>query len=236
LHKLPSAREIVVLAYPKSGSTWLARLLGDLLNAPVAGDPGFKPLAEEGADRTGDFIIRQSHLLERGDKRYIIGILRDPRDVAVSAAYYWQMASIEQAIECMALGAFPLTHKLFSPPGYKDYMLDMMSGILDDLTSYEMLLLDPVSELQALCDGLGVEPVRDIMDVVERQSFAMRKSKIGDHLPHGAAVQNRLMRKGEMDSWRDEMRDSDRRLFHDSFWRILNDLGYENDTEWWRAG
>ena len=101
--------EIIVTGYPKSGNTWLSRLLGDILNSPVTGRDDYEavPISQEGLDRSGDYTIIQLHLVpdcsnhnnqfitnrfhicpdNHTDEKIVIPI-RDPRDVAVSCMHY----------------------------------------------------------------------------------------------------------------------------------------------------
>lgn len=96
---------VYVIGYPKSGTTWLARLLGDVLDSPVGSThlPGnATAIATEGQGRQGGHYVRQGHPLpvtrkpknhlelayQLGDGRIVL-MLRDPRDICVSGAYHW---------------------------------------------------------------------------------------------------------------------------------------------------
>jgi hypothetical protein len=55
---------IYVCGHPKSGNTWLTRLLGSVLNSPTGGcmpSQDGKEIATEGQDRTGNYFIRKGH-------------------------------------------------------------------------------------------------------------------------------------------------------------------------------
>jgi len=100
---------IYVCGHPKSGNTWLTRLLGSVLNSPTGGcmpSQDGKEIATEGQDRTGDYFIRKGHFTftDEGDclvpsphkmnlkyltNEKIVFIVRDPRDICVSGAYHW---------------------------------------------------------------------------------------------------------------------------------------------------
>jgi len=89
---------IVVCGFPKSGTTWVARLIGSLLSCPVKGYLGFegKALATEGLDRSSKYTCYKSHGgLEEirshyPNIQYLVYVVRDPRDVIVSAAYHFE--------------------------------------------------------------------------------------------------------------------------------------------------
>jgi len=88
-------RRILVLGYPKSGTTWVTRLTAELLGAPVKGFWREPRNGEfEGADRVSSFeVFRGHHTYDRIrneiDLSEIVYVARDVRDVAVSGACYF---------------------------------------------------------------------------------------------------------------------------------------------------
>ena len=92
-------RNIIVVGYPKSGCTWLTRLVAEVVGCPVAGfwHSDKKEIAIEGENRISEFRCYKAHhqLSELGvdpndpDNR-VIYILRDPRDVTLSGANHFQ--------------------------------------------------------------------------------------------------------------------------------------------------
>ncbi len=122
----PDGRTTVyVFSYPKCGGTWLARLLGDVLDSPVgAAYPSQSHLciAAEGQDRQGGYYIRHGHSEPAQSKgggkviprmgvfcwrevtrEKVIFMQRDPRDVLVSVAHHWGLSQ-RRALDCMAHG------------------------------------------------------------------------------------------------------------------------------------
>lgn len=94
---------VIIAGYPKSGNTWLTRLVAELLDAPVAGfwneneeDRYIPEIAIEGESRASFFSVFKSHheynaliqSISEGDR--IIYIVRDPRDVALSCARFFK--------------------------------------------------------------------------------------------------------------------------------------------------
>lgn len=98
-----SKRRILVCGYPKSGNTWLTRLVAELVGCPVSGlwmaPRHASEWAIEGQARVSDYECFKAHhayrhLLNSCDREgngteRAIYICRDPRDVVVSAANYF---------------------------------------------------------------------------------------------------------------------------------------------------
>lgn len=87
---------IYIISYPKSGSTWLKRLVSEILDSPaghISQEIGFEQM-DEGLERKGNYKILHSHYskidkpktIDKNSK--IIYIVRDFRDVVVSAFFH----------------------------------------------------------------------------------------------------------------------------------------------------
>jgi hypothetical protein len=237
---------IYVLGYPKSGTTWLTRLLGDALNSPVTGyrddDVSF---AEEGADRPGPYLIRQGHAVpvEEGDcltptrrdfvykhltNERIVIMIRDPRDVAVSAAAHWGM-DLTKTLHCMGRGEWPLTHGSGWCKWYNKWFNIPRTNEI--YTYYEALhYYDVASVLRWLCGEHGLEPANDLDDVEKRQSLAARRAwteQHGDDLNYGKERQLQFLRKGIVGDWRNHFTQEHTRLAEQYFGDLMRELSYE---------
>lgn len=92
-------KNIVIVGYPKSGTTWLARLVAELVECPLEGDWGIDDVRaeyREGQNRLSDFMCYKSHhtldeLYDVSQKKIykVLYIVRDPRDVVISAFHYF---------------------------------------------------------------------------------------------------------------------------------------------------
>ncbi len=96
---------ISVVGYPKSGNTWLTRLIARSLNISVAkysyGNIGDNPEIASDVNRNldvkqKDYFVRKLHVRPNDfeekikDTKYVIYIKRDPKAVAVSAFFYFK--------------------------------------------------------------------------------------------------------------------------------------------------
>lgn len=245
--------EIIVAGFPKSGNTWLTRLLSDALDYPVAGIDDAIPLAADQQERNGDGVIRQLHLLptDRGDrfvancytlnvKHYstqrVIHIIRDPRDVAVSIDAYWGIGNLDKTIvDVMALGQHPLWGC-----GWPEYISTWRATELPHLeTRYEWLHEDTALEIRRLCDLMGVKIIKPLDEVIQRNEISTKRQWIKDaddnliRLPHGKGAQLTNLRAGRVGDWQTSFTDDQKKLAFLSFQSHLIELGYESSPLWW---
>lgn len=95
-------RNIIIVGYPKSGTTWLTRLVADLAGCPISGSWNSKENKEARKDsniksetqcfkshnQLYEFDESDNNGISSEDK--IIYVIRDPRDVAISGAHYFR--------------------------------------------------------------------------------------------------------------------------------------------------
>lgn len=212
---------IYVAGYPKSGTTWLTRLLAQALNSPSgasipeldAGEP-----ATEGWDRPGNYVVRKGHFLpHKGSGKTAVTkphridvdaeftavcLVRDPRDVAVSMAAYkgW---SLHAAITGMTHGG------IFGLPAWAEYIALWLAVALERssvvMTRYEDLLDNPVLNLRRIISSIGMEVDREaILQAVHDQEIGRKRRQVerrGDEMPGGKLLNQALLRKGTAGQW-----------------------------------
>jgi hypothetical protein len=224
-----SDKDVLVIGYPRSGNTWLSRLLGDMLDSPVTGWESAHPLAEEGLDRKGPYTVRQLHLrpnstIEIGnaihnantfavkcyDGERIIRIIRDPRDVAVSAWHYWDLKSLEYTIKAMGEGLPPFAGVGPWARFYTEWQSTSEFGLKSFNVHYEELFKHPEAALFSIAYFLGLidyygDMVAAIDIAIQRQSFAVRQAELsgsGSKYMYGETIQLKNLRKGIAGDWR----------------------------------
>lgn len=218
---------VIVVGFPKSGNTWLSRLLGDALNSPVTGIKDAKPLCEEGLNRPGKYVVRQLHLKPiaikaggcEGDDpipnaytfceqnwggEKIIHIVRNPMDVCVSVKHYWDLPTVDDAFYAMAHG----THPLVGVGAWADFVNRWNEAHVPLwLIRYEELIEDPLGQMVDLMHFVGKPEydIYDLEDTIARQSFDTRVEHIkssGQKYNYGQTAQLKNMRKGVAGDWR----------------------------------
>lgn len=90
--------DIIVSGFPKSGNTWVTRLVAELVGCPVMGFWGsdHTEIACEGFDRRSKFRCFKSHTSPEqlasdnsASHAKTIFVVRDPRDIAISGTGYF---------------------------------------------------------------------------------------------------------------------------------------------------
>lgn len=251
-------RDIYVVGYPRSGNTYLSRLLGDLLDSPVKGKYAAHPLAQEGMNRPGDYTIRQLHLKVSYDNTLanlvpdpwtfavrcwtpgdlVVTIVRDPRDVAVSAWKYWEIDSLASTIRYMGESLEPL--KAFGP--WQKFVQDWLCvPIYLSAVRYENLVQSPLMTLKFILLQLGITPPSDerIQETIDRQAIDARRKEIAaapeDKYMYGKTIQLKHLRKGIVGDWGNWFTQKEGQLAEKYFGELMRKLKYTSDENWWKG-
>lgn len=240
-------REIYISSYPKSGSTWLTRLLADVLNCPSGGstpEQDEKEIATEGYDRPGKYIVRKGHFrlvdnnIEAGRFRTVdnkivpephrlnwqnvtnellVFLYRDPRDICVSGAWHWRTTP-QAFLDRMIKGDIARCGRW---DYYCQQHLENKCTIVE--VSYEELLKDTFNELKSIIEYLGVEMPYDnwIKQAIERQSFKIKSAGMTEQ-----EMRKNNMRKGITGDWRNHFTPAMNNKIWLEFGWMMERLGY----------
>ncbi len=242
---------LFVAGMPKSGTTWLERMLSaypgyqDLLIpaatfAELRGEAGhlFELPAHAFARLRRCLVLTKMHcpgssgnasvLREAGAPHVIL--YRDPRDVAVSYVHYVKDTPWHEdfpALRDLSLAdalQFFLRRRL---PEFAHWMRSWQEHRDPDnslMLSYEELLADPTAALTRILHLFGLEAGEDLVrDLVERNRFeASRSSGEGGG----------FFRKGVAGDWRNHFDETLKHTFREVDADLLVEFGYEAGSEW----
>jgi len=246
-------RPILIVGYPKSGNTWITRLIAELLGAPVVGfwNELHRPeIAVEGLDRTSDFEVYKGHqaLAEIRDafsRRNIVYVARDVRDIAVSGAHYFPFRPKSPAKRVLQRLRWR-NRRRYDSCANLETMLHALSlgdasvshwcaGPWDDhvreyldagtfFVRFEDVLATPQVACQRILQHLGVERSQSHIEAaISAQSFANTKRRFIDRNDWERAAFLRAGRSGE---WLTSLTEQQRAFCDMRFSSTMRRLGY----------
>ena len=225
-------KRIIIAGYPKSGNTWLTRLVAQLCNAPASGfldaqNEIVNDIVCEGYHRNSEIEIVKTHhwhdtLPKTDPDAKVIYIVRDPRQILLSANRYFAKAPYHTIQKCHPLEraccAFVnrdlaawyacMVHGSFEPTNWfrkswqnhiEDYLED--SAVL--VVRYEKLRMQGERELREIANFLELD-ISDtsISKCNNDQSFGMKKEEF---LSRGDTAKADFLKTGSIDSWKNEL-------------------------------
>ena len=180
----------------------------------------------------------------------MIYIYRDPRSVVVSAAHYFRFSPkyprLKSLSECFSQ-RIDLYPKSLDSHSYKLGL--MVRGLIEGTTegawlrvpwnkhvtdylkqdgvlalSYEHLTTEPLLAARQITEFLSISRTdAELEEAIHAQSFANRKKKF---LRNGKVGKSKFLRKGETDSWRDELPDHHVKYIEQAVGGFMQELGY----------
>lgn len=218
--------DIFTTGFPRSGSTWLNRILSHLFNARMQTMPGEKTVTKFAERIDPDYVIRKTHWYRHqypgigydGEPCKIVWISRDPRDMAVSIMYYRSLPPSKLRDTIVSLD-----NPKSDGVGIHDYADGWLKDPPDYHVTYEDLHFRPRKAMAEMWGSITDEPLPGarMMRVVPRQKFNTWK----EDYPHS-------MRKGIVGDWKNHFKYDDAVLFEKLYGDLLRVLGYETDPNW----
>lgn len=256
-------KNIIIVGYPKSGNTWLTRLTAELVGCPVVGfwkEPLNDDVAREGHDRISNFrCFKAHHQLHQlstdddSDINHIIYMIRDPRDVAISAAHFFKFKMknlVERTFTKVSMGKTlydSLIYKMLFPKRYRiakmvrtvlcgdrqfpwcavpwkdHYKPYLDKGVL--FVRYEDLLDAPEIECGKILSYLNLNRNTEyVLNAIENQSFDKKKIEFKKS---GDERKANFMRVGRSGQWKRVLSKRQKDVFVRSLSRELEFFSYE---------
>lgn len=244
-HKRKLRREgveqcVVVSAYPKSGNTWVARMVSDAIRCEMVAyltDVNERLPRESGLEGTelrDDVVVARSHhtatLLTLGGVRTddIAFVVRDPRDISVSGSgFLFSLDNVpnEELIDRM-INQMVQTQK--PDVRWQDVRWDhfVQSAIKKDvlIIRYVDLVNDTAGALKKILTRLGHERSDDVIDQVVRfHNFKTSKDRAAASGRHDV---QRYLRRGEPGAYRNFLNARQQERIESEFRRTMQHFGY----------
>lgn len=258
---------LIVTGYPKSGNTWLTRLVGELVDCPVAGFWGFDEIevAREGFDRVSEHKCYKSHFqlseLEKEQQSpdvKIIYVMRDPRDVIVSGANFFDfprtqfLKRVLNKLPDVPVLDFETLDPLIAPLSYRvDRMLEAVTSgdekvnywcrvpwsehvvpFVEDpqilTVRYEDLLVDAPTECFRILDYVGVERTEDEVAQAIHNQSFHEKRKSLEE--EGKVNELPYLREGRKGGWTEVLNEQQKLLVEQELGDAMVLAGYEVES------
>lgn len=221
------SKDIYVTGHPRSGNTWLCRLLSYILYAQLDSDVnGGTDYQYWGVDKpSSDYVIHKTHGLTKLGPT--VFIYRDPRDVACSRWHYrTKYKTLREAIESMTTPEFNQNDDKYGE--YEHFVRTWYKTGLPDVTvRYEDLHIDPISNLQRIVNKLtkqriSSQHINNAVFDLEFSSFKARNAPLMDH----------SMWQGKIGAWREYFTNVEADLCQKFWGDLMLEQGYIDGPGW----
>lgn len=256
---------VVICGYPRSGTTWLSRLVAELLGCPLKGNWGYSrqlPQDVEGLERRSDYACYKSHhrlsaLTGPTDSQIhrLLYVVRDPRDVAISASHHFDVpfpglrrvtnrlpagALLHGRLSAFLNRAVPRRLKkrrfidavMYGDPAISDWLaVPWREHVRPFRTAslptvrYEDLLDDPVSACTYLLASIGVDKTETQIGQAIANQAFEKRKQ--EFRDQGQSYQYRFLRRGQQGYWKRDFTAAEKRAFARALGDDLESFSYE---------
>ncbi|WP_192146009.1 sulfotransferase domain-containing protein [Roseibium litorale] len=223
---------IIVAGYPKSGNTWLARVVAEAIGCPVLGFAGLREhdeIAMEGLERTSrSYVLKSHHTRDMLDlvchpNLKILTIVRDPRDVAVSGKHYLFKGQNDAEGKMVGIMTHCAGGAGWDRRSWSEYVDQFLDPCMP-MARYEDMLEAPGESLQQLFREAQIPVDRArIAAAIENQSFEKARQRF-ENENDPAKLQH--MRQGRAGAYKKELSDENRLRLTRSLAPTMVDLNY----------
>ncbi len=233
---------VLVTEFPKSGGSWFGQMLSEALQIPFPRNRSAK------LERS----LMQGHYLYSKNFNKVICVMRDGRDVMVSAYYHflfdndrnpsfsvkkWRKAlpfedynDIRTNLPHFIKHMFS-SYKVFNKPvTWSDFVNDYSENQNALIVKYEDLKKQPVIELQRSLEFLNEEmKIKEyLQEIIDKYSF----KNLSKREP-GQENKKSFMRKGIVGDWKNNFTTESATVFDELAGEELIKMGYEKDRLWY---
>ena len=232
----------VVTEFPKSGGTWVAQMLAELLEIPFPRNNFFVPRKS----------ILHAHLCFSKRISNVVCILRDGRDVMVSLYYhnFFESEKNSPILVRNMRNSMPFDDYddiRSNLPTFLHFMHSRLAGSVSPyrftwgefvkswygkhaiMASYEDFLIEPVNTLNQILQQLEMYdvPASVIEHTVAKYSFKSQSNRAP-----GEEDTRSFLRKGVAGDWKDKFNAEAAQIFDEFYGEQLIQAGYERNRNW----
>lgn len=237
--------DVLLVSYPKSGNTWVRFLVGNLLdsNEPIT----FANLERRVPDL---YVVPERDLLacprprhikshEAYDARYrrVVYVVRDPRDVLISAYHYSvKTRAITEELGLEAFAARSVAGDFRRQPDWGEHVGSWLGARLGSdqflLLRYEDLLSDTLGAAERLAAFLGVGRSEDQLRAAVQRSSAAELRRQEEQDPHawvamrGTRADRPFVRAARAGQWQGALSEHLLTEIERQWGRVMREAGY----------
>lgn len=233
---------VLVSEFPKSGGSWFGQMLSDALKLPFPRNKS--PKLEK--------CIMHGHYLHHSNYNKVICVMRDGRDIMVSAYYHYLIENNRNPSFAVKAWRKKVPFENYDNieenlPEFIEHMFtqykvagnvitwsDFVNSYIDNpktiFVKYEDLLIDPVLQLQKAIKFLGEPevPESDLNNIVLKYSFKTLSNR-----EPGQEDNTKFLRKGISGDWKNNFSKRACEVFDKFGGEELIRIGYEQSRAWY---